>query len=305
VMWLCLFGAGIGGLLIHGESRHFAHLTERFHGNSRFGQIQVFDRSDGQLRLYSNDNLIQNTYDPVRKQSASTFTYMLAGLARAYTTNISDVLCIGLGVGIVPMEFARQGARVDVVEINPAIVPVAVNFFDLQPEQLHLTIDDGRHFLNRATNQYDVVVLDAFLGESSPSHLMTHEAFVSIARVLRPGGVLVINAFCNLTPGRNFFGTSLNKTLQSVFPGVRMHDGGGQIYFVATDRPGPEFLRAPDLAAVYPTVRAAAQSAFATIVNTSPQAGRILTDAFNPVEFYDSRNREEVRRSLAMSARQW
>ena len=76
------------------------------------------------------------------------------------------------------------------------MVPVAVRFFDLEPDKLHITIDDGRHFLNRCHKQYDTIVLDAFLGDSSPSHLMTREAFAAMRRVLRPGGTLVINAFC-------------------------------------------------------------------------------------------------------------
>ena len=85
------------------------------------------------------------------------------------------------------------------------------------------TIDDGRHFLNRCQKQYDAVVLDAFLGDSSPSHLMTREAFSSMHHVLRPGGALVINSFGDLRPGRNFFATSFNQTLKSVFRAVRMH----------------------------------------------------------------------------------
>ena len=221
-----------------GLTHDYTYVTELFRGNSHFGLLQVLDRRDGGCRFYLNDNLIQNTYDPERKLSVSHFTYALSGLARAYTTNINDVLCIGLGVGIVPMEFARQGARVDVVEINPAVVPVAVRFFDLQTNKLNLTLDDGRHFLNRCRKQYDVVVLDAFLGDSSPSHLMTREAFASIRRVLRPGGTLVINSFGNLEDGKDFFAASLNKTLKAVFPGVRMHTSGdGGIFFVASDRP--------------------------------------------------------------------
>jgi len=296
--------AVVAALFFTEGRRQYGTFVERFHGNSHFGEIVVIERRDGQLRFYSNDNLVQNTYDPVRRQSVSTFTYMLSGLARAYTTNISSVLCIGMGVGIVPMEFAREGSRVEVVEINPAIVPVAERFFDLEPSKMTIIIDDGRHFLNRATNDYDAVILDAFLGDSSPAHLMTREAFESIRRVLRPGGTLVINAFCELEPGRDFFAASLHQTLQSVFKGVRMHFGGGQIYFVATERTEPQALRTPDFAAMHPQARGDAMTAFQTLVSTDPGHGRVLTDDYNPVEFHDARNREMVRRRLALNARQ-
>jgi hypothetical protein len=34
-----------------------------------------------------------------------------------------------------------------------------------------------------------------------------------------------------------------------------------------------------------------------------PNAGIVLTDDFNPVEFYDAANREQHRRALALSIR--
>jgi len=294
---------GIALLVGRDPAHHYTDFIERFRGNSHFGDLQVLDRRDGNLRLLSNDNLIQNTYDPVRKQSVSMFTHMLAGLARAYTTNLSEVLCIGLGVGIVPMDFARAGARVDVVEINPAVVPVAVRYFDLEPDKLEITVDDARHFLNRCRKQYDVIVLDAFLGDSSPSHLMTREAFTAMRRVLRPGGTLVINAFCQLEANRNFFAASLNQTLQSVFTGVRIHSDGDQNYFVATDRPEPEFVRRPEWQGFHPAVRFGAESVFSRVVNTATEDGRVLTDDFNPAEYYDAQNREETRRNQVQRAR--
>lgn len=286
------------------SGRHYVFFQERFSGNSHFGQVQVLERRDGRLRIFSNDNLIQNTYDPVAKKSLSTFTYALAGLARAYTDPINQVLCIGLGVGIVPMEFARQGAKVEVVEINPAVIPVAVQFFDLEPERMGITIDDGRHFLNRCRQSYDVIVLDAFLGDSSPSHLMTREAFTSMARVMRPGGSLVINAFCNLESQKDFFAASLEKTLKSVFAGVRIHYDDDQTYFVATKQRDPRFIRFPESGQIPPAVRSKAETAFTQVINTSLDHGRILTDDFNPVEFHDAKNREVLRRRFALNARE-
>jgi predicted membrane-bound spermidine synthase len=295
----------VSGLLLRlSLAPHYTNLVEQFFGNSHFGQLQVLDRQDGSCRYYLNDFLTQNTYDPMTKQSMSHFTYMLSGLPRAYTSTIQDVLCIGLGVGIVPMDFARKGASVDVVEINPAVVPVGVKFFGLETNKLHLTLDDGRHFLNQCQKKYDAVVLDAFLGDSSPSHLLSREAFGEIHKVLRPGGVLVINAFGDTDTGRDFFAASINKTLKAVFKTVKIHgNGDGGMFYVAGDRAPLDFVHRPDFSDVQAEVVQDTKDSFDGIIDTDPQHGLVLRDDFNPAEFYDARNREELRRRLAMGAK--
>lgn len=285
-------------------SRHYTWAIELFRGNSHFGQLQVIDGHEGSSRFYLNDNLVQNIYDPARKQSKATFTYMLSALARAYATNIQDVLCIGLGMGMVPMDFAQTGARVDIVEINPAVLPVARRYFDFHPEKCRITFDDGRHFLNRCRKKYDVVVLDAFLGDSSPSHLLTRQAFESIHNVLRPGGTLVINCFGELEEGRDFFTSSLNRTLRAVFRGVHLHTvARGAVFFAASDHPIPSFAREPDLGQVHPDVKDDVEALLHSHLDASPDRGLVLTDNYNPVEFYDARNREQIRRRLALAAK--
>ena len=306
---LMMIGAatvGAGGVR-HDQLRH-AKTQEKFNGNSNFGMLQVLEMYG--TRYYMNDYLVQNTYDPDRHQSTSLFTYMLHGLAHVYTTNLNDVLCIGLGVGIAPMSLARDGARVDVVEINEAVVPVAQRWFDLQPEKLNITIGDGREFLNRCMKKYDAVVLDAFLGEASPSHLMTREAFTAIRRVLKPGGVLVINSFGNFKAGEDFFTTSLYKTLTNVFTNVRIHTAdGGNTFYVASERAALEFVNEPVVTAVHPSQTNNVRLAYAGVIEPGRdyrglslhlEQGRVLTDDFNPVDFYDAANRERHRRALAL-----
>jgi len=304
---LLLLGLGAGdGFKDHlGLKGHYKNVVEEFRGNSHFGGLQVVAVPDGSRRYLLNDNLFQGAYDPGRKQSTAAFTFLLAGLARAYTMGIHDVLCIGLGIGTVPSDFASHGARVDVVEINPAVVKVAARFFDFQPGQVHLSIDDGRHFLNRCRRKYDVVVLDAFLGDSSPSHLMTREAFDSIAHVLRPGGTLVINVFASLEADRDFLAASIGRTLKQVFAGVRLHSNwaDGSVLFVATDHADPEFVHPPDLAGVHPDALAYTEAAMTRRVEVPPEHGRVLIDDYNPVEFYDARNREKLRKELARMAK--
>lgn len=295
-------GLGFGGL--RADQWSGTTKTELFRANSNFGLLQVLQQKDGPQRYYLNDYLTQNNYDVNEKKSISMFTYMLHGLARAYTPRVDDVLCIGMGVGVVPMQFVRDGSRVDVVEINPAVVPVAQRFFNFEPAKVNLIIGDGRYYINRAPKQYDAVVLDAFLGESCPSHLMTREAFLGMRRLLKPEGVLVMNTFAELEGPRDFFGASLFRTLTNVFASVKIHAGrNGNTLFVGSARPQLAFANAPEFGEVYAGCLGLVKDAFTNLRQPDPAHGLVLTDDYNPVEVRDAANREMLRRNLALGAR--
>ena len=268
--------------------------------NSNFGNLQIMKRKGDGALYYMNDFLTQNIYDPSTKQSMATFTYMLHGLAHAYTEKLESALCIGLGVGIVPNALAHEKVRVEAVEINEAIVPLARKYFDLDTDSFNLHIGDGRQFLLQTTQRYDSVILDAFLGDSSPTHLMTREAFDSMRSVLNPNGVLVINSFGYTEFGKDYFIASLNKTLKSVFRHVRIHaSGNGNVFFVATNRDQLYYNPPANLDHVHAGVRPEVELAYLGIVETHPKSGIVLTDDFNPVDFYDASNREQFRKAMA------
>lgn len=295
---------GYGGMSKEWTS-NFASADELYRANSNFGLLQVLQTKRGDQRIYLNDYLVQNTYDPVEKKSLALFTYMLHALARAYTPELKSALCIGMGVGIVPSQLAQEGIQVDVVEINPAVAKVATNHFDCRLDLFNLHIGDGRYFVNRSDKRYDSVILDAFLGDSSPSHLMTLEAFQAIRRILAPNGALVINSFGDFEAGKNFFSASLEKTLRAVFASVRVHaSGNGNVFYVASDRADLTPLRAPDLNIVHSAVRPEVQRAFDSEPKIDLAHGIVLTDDYNPTEFYDAVNREDHRRRLAHFAYQ-
>jgi spermidine synthase len=294
--------SGILGFRAEGaQARAF---NELYRGNSNFGLLQVLQEKDRPTRYYLNDLLIQNTYDSEQGRSASMFTYMLEGLARSYAPRLETALCIGMGIGIVPRDLAREGVSVDVVEINPAVVPVAQRFFDLDPKAFRLFIGDGRYFLNMTSRKYDAVLLDAFLGESTPSHLMSREAFRAIRRVLNPDGVLVINTFVEFGSEKDFYCASLYKTLASVFPTVRVHGArGANSLFLASPSASLPLVRAPEFSDVHVEALAQVREAYDRRWVPDPAAGIVLTDDYNPVEYFDAANREKFRRALALSMR--
>ncbi|MDG1856150.1 MAG: fused MFS/spermidine synthase [Verrucomicrobiota bacterium] len=277
---------------------------ELFRKNSNFGLMQVVDSPSGDVRYYLNDYLTQNIFDPKEDKSLTVFTYMLRGLTHAYHPSPEKVLCIGLGVGIVPMQLAKEGSTIDVVEINPGVVEIGEKFFGLDKSKFNLHLEDGRYFLNASKEEYDVVILDAFLGDSSPSHLMSRECFESMSQRMKTDAVLVINAFGHFSEGEDFFMASLDKTLRAVFKSVHIHDGTrGNVFFVASKKEGLEPHRSMDMSEVHPKLIPFVETAWKNTIEANPESGIILTDNYNPVEYYDSKIREEIRLNFALNMR--
>jgi len=110
----------------------------------------------------------------------------------------------GLGGGTLPTALAAllPDVRIDVVEIDPAVVKVARTYFDFQEnERVRVHIRDARVFVKRALQrgrQYDLVILDAYSGDYIPEHLMTAEFLDETRRLLAPGGAVAANTFAAL-----------------------------------------------------------------------------------------------------------
>lgn len=112
-----------------------------------------------------------------------------------------SVLIVGLGGGTIPraLHDVVPGARIDVVEIDPAVVKVARRYFDLgDSKSLNVIEADGRVQVKRALREqqrYDIIMLDAFDHEYIPEHLLTQEFLQEVKGLLAPGGVLAANTF--------------------------------------------------------------------------------------------------------------
>jgi spermidine synthase len=128
------------------------------------------------------------------------YTQMMLG-ALFLAPEPRDILIIGLGGGTLPVTLERllPQARIDVVEIDPAVVSVAQRYFDFHTnERLHVVTQDGRIYIRqtaRTGKQYDLVMLDAYDNQYIPEHLLTREFLTEVKSLLRPGGILAANTF--------------------------------------------------------------------------------------------------------------
>src|SRR5207244_3285530 len=100
-------------------------------------------------------------------------------------------------------------------------------------------------------------------------------------------------------PGRDFFAASVEKTLRAVFHEVRLHGtGDGNMFFAASDRPEMKLGAFPSLSTVASDCREQVATARESNWQTKPEDGIVLTDDYNPLEYYDAANRETIRRAL-------
>src|SRR5690606_34477778 len=146
-------------------------------------------------------------------------------LVRHFRPGHRDALMIG-GAGFsLPRDHLRKypDASITVVEIDPAMERLAREHFRLPIDpRLNIVHQDGRIFLNSAEpEQYDAVFIDAFGSLLSvPFHLTTVEAVRGVERILRPGGVAILNMGSAVSGDRAAFLNAELATYRSIFPEV-------------------------------------------------------------------------------------
>ncbi|HZW36972.1 MAG: spermidine synthase [Deltaproteobacteria bacterium] len=113
---------------------------------------------------------------------------------------------VGLGAGTIAA-YGRRGDLYRFYEINPLVVRLADTEFSFLRDseaKVEIVLGDARLSLEAESPQgYDVLVVDAFSGDSIPVHLLTREAFDLYFRHLKEDGVLAVhvsNRYLDLKP---------------------------------------------------------------------------------------------------------
>ena len=111
------------------------------------------------------------------------------------------VQLVGLGTGVL-FAYSRSGDYYHAYEISPETLAVAQNtnfftFISSSPATKEIVLADARKGLEKeladGVEPYDVIVVDAFSGDSIPYHLSTKEAIELYLKLLKDDGILCIH----------------------------------------------------------------------------------------------------------------
>ncbi|MDA8431726.1 MAG: fused MFS/spermidine synthase [Nitrospiraceae bacterium] len=297
----------IGGGRVQKTMADGTTVTRVFSEDSFYGNLKVVDYSYGptHTREMIIDGLVQSGVDMRNGQSVYEYAYFMNFLPYGMNPDGRNSLVIGLGAGLIPRWFEEHGIATDVVDIDPKVADVAGRYFGFRNAG-GVVISDARYFLATAAKKYDYIVVDVFNGDTTPGHLLSLEAFRLLRQRLTDRGVVAFNLIGSLR--QPFVMASVVRTLKQVFRSVKIYpefnpaEGGGcgNIAVVAYDAPSLSFD--PARVRKFP-IHPLAEAGVLRYLGKEysfPEGtpAMVLSDDFNPVDVYDLRLKETVRKNI-------
>jgi spermidine synthase len=226
-------------------------------------------------------------------------------VATIYPQELKRVLIVGLGGGAIPAYLGRfvPDATIDSIELDPGVIDVAKKYFGMrETSNSHLIEGDGRVFLKRHSEPYDLIIVDAFLGSYIPFHLMTKEFYALLRERLAPHGVVGFN----FVAGSKLQDSNI-RTLSTVFENVHLYQtsdeaaGGGSVLAMTPLDPLAGEALKQKAAAVQERYKFrfdVAKLADDTRMELPKELkGEVLTDDFAPADVYDAFGRRYRRKN--------
>jgi spermidine synthase len=277
-------------MLQHKDGR-VAHIESEYH--------DVFVEKRGPMLALTtrarNETYFHSIVD-LRDPDALPVPYTrIMNAALLYPQNIRHVLMIGLGAGSVSTYLGRAmpDLSIDAVELDPGVITAGRKYFGLrETDKVRFIESDGRVYLNRSKDLYDLIILDAFRDLGVPFHLLTREFYDLVKARLAPGGAVVSNVAANTK-----LYVSTIATLRAVFATVDVYGDwkeAEEAQSIAVAMPGARpsaddlARRAAALQEQYHFRYPPGELVAGRVTDVNADGGEVLTDDFAPVNLYET-----------------
>jgi spermidine synthase len=178
-----------------------------------YGALSVREYSDGlgkKVRFLMHGGVLHGNQILTERDKRQPTTYYGrqsgAGVSLSRRSLPQRVGIVGLGAGTLAA-YGRSGDDYRFYEINPLVADLASSEFTYLRDskaRVSIALGDARLSLEREpARRFDVLILDAFSGDSIPVHLLTREAFQCYFRHVDPDGILAVhisNDYLDLRP---------------------------------------------------------------------------------------------------------
>lgn len=195
---------------------------------TKYNRLLIFsalhNETGRKIRVLSTDNYAWQSAIFLEGEDDLVFGYTkFYRLAGHFAPGLKKSLAIGGAGYTYPRDYLKKypSAEMDVVEIDEKMTEAAKKYFRLEESpRLNIYHEDGRTFLNKTDNNYDVIFGDAFQSLTIPYQLTTKEAVSKIYGALNDDGVVMVNIISSIEGKKGKFLRAEYRTFKSVFPQV-------------------------------------------------------------------------------------
>jgi len=189
--------------------------------------IQVSKRGERYLLSLNDGHAIHSIYDPTNLLTRGPWDYFMTGplfVPQAGPATIDNALIIGLAGGTASKQITvgYGPIPIDGVELDPEIVRVGREYFDMNEPNLNVIVNDGRYVLRTTETIYDLIAVDAYQQPYIPFQLTSREFFQEVFDAMTDDGVAVMNVGRTDTDYRLV--DVIASTMKDVFPNVYLVD---------------------------------------------------------------------------------
>ncbi|MBL8483254.1 MAG: fused MFS/spermidine synthase, partial [Rhodocyclaceae bacterium] len=197
-------------LQVQDDTRGTLRMARNFYGTLLTVDVHREDPADDVRQLYHGSIKHGEQYLAAeRRMEPTTYYGATSGIGLAILnsrTPNKKVGLIGLGAGTLAV-YGEPGDVYRFYEINPQVIDFARDEYSFMRDsraRVDTVLGDARLSLEAAAPEnFDVLAIDAFTGDSIPAHLITREAMQVYMRHMAPRGIIafhVTNKFVRLAP---------------------------------------------------------------------------------------------------------